>query len=298
MGNLLKSFWFNVLLILVICFGIYFVFVGSLSRITRHGEEVLVPKVLNTQAGSSIDELTKLGFDIQVDSVYDTLYQPLMILDVQPDGGSLVKKGRTIYLKINKVNPPELSMPNLLNLSLRSAVLLLNTSNLIMGDTTYKPDMAEGAVLQMLYNGQPISAGTKIFQGSKIDLVVGSGYGQTNIQVPDLINIPYLEAIQILQTMNLFYTEVWDGRISDTATAVVYFQFPTSKNEQGYPNHILEGENMDIRIRQEPLVIDSVGLGLISSDPDPEASTSNHDSIKNKKNEHSEKRDAKKLGNN
>ncbi|HTO16828.1 MAG TPA: PASTA domain-containing protein [Edaphocola sp.] len=257
MGKLFKSFWFNVLIILLICFGIYFAFFSSLSRITGHGKELLVPKVKLENAKVAISELESLGFNVEIDSIYDTLYKPSIVIDIQPEEGSSVKKGRTIFLKINKVNPPEVEMPNLLNLSLRSAVLLLKTSNLVMGDTTYKPDMAQGSVLQMLHNGKPINPKTKVFQGATIDLVIGSGYGHTDILVPDLINVPFYEAVQILESMNLLYIEVWDGRISDSSTAVVYLQYPTPKNVQGYPNHILEGENMDIRIRQQPLEIDS-----------------------------------------
>src|SRR5690606_30660000 len=161
-------------------------------------------------AADAIKKLESIGFDVVVDSAYDTLAKPLTVLEIQPEFGSTVKRGRSIYLTINKLNPPELEMPNLLNLSLRSAVILLQNNKLIMGDTTFKPDMAKGAVLQQLYKGQPIAAGQKIFQGSTIDLVVGGGYSQTSVLVPNLIDLSFPEAKQILDSLNLFYTDVWD----------------------------------------------------------------------------------------
>lgn len=260
MKNLFKSFWFNILVIIVLCFALYFAFFASLSQITRHGEELTVPELKGKNIKEVYAQLEKLGFDISIDSAYDTSAAPLTVIEIQPEAGSKVKTGRTIFLTVNKVNPPEVEMPNLLNLSFRNAVLLLENNKLLLGDTIFKPDMATGAVLQMLYNGRPISAGQKVYQGSKIDLVVGGGYGNMNIPVPNLINVPYPTAKIIMDSLNLFYTEVWDGRITDSNTAVVYFQMPAHKNEQGYPNNILAGENIDVRIRQQPLAIGADSL--------------------------------------
>lgn len=260
MRKLFKSFWFNLLLIIGICFLLYFAFFASLSRITNHGNELRVPEIEGKNVTEALSQLQKMGFDVVIDSAYDTLSTPMVILEVQPEAGSMVKAGRSIFITVNKSNPPEVDMPNLLNLSLRSAHLMLQSNKLVSGDTIFKPDMAEGAVLEQLFNGKPISSGQKIFQGSKIDLVIGSGYSQSSMIVPDLINLTYYDAKRILDSANLFITEVWDGRISDSTTAVVYFQMPPQKNEQGYPNSILEGENVDIRIRQQPLMPDTTTL--------------------------------------
>lgn len=260
MKNLFKSFWFNVLLIVGICFLLYFAFFASLSRITHHGEELTVPKLHGKNAVQAIKDLEKMGFSVIVDSAYDTLSKPFQIIEVQPEPGSTVKAGRSIFVTISKANPPEVEMPNLLNLSLRSAALFLQNNKLILGDTTFKADMAKGAVLQQLFNGKPITAGTKLFQGSTIDLVVGAGYGSVNSPVPDLIGLPFSVAKQMLDSANLFYTDVWDGRFTDSSTATVYFQMPSQKNDQGYPNYILEGENIDIRIRQSQPKVDSAAL--------------------------------------
>lgn len=260
MKKLFRSFWFNLLLIIGLCFVLYFAFFASLSRITQHGQELTVPNINGTSAIEAIKKLETMGFSVAIDSAYDTLSKPLTILEVQPEAGSTVKNGRTIFLTINKVNPPELDMPNLLNLSLRSAVILIQNNKLLMGDTTFKPDMAKGAVLQQLFNGKPIAPGQKIFQGSTIDLVIGNGYSQNNVLVPNLIGLNFNEAKIILDSLNLFVTEVWDGRFTDSSTAIVYFQMPLQKNEQGYPNSILEGENIDIRIRQQPLSVDTPAM--------------------------------------
>lgn len=260
MNKLFKSFWFNLLVIIGLCFVLYFAFFASLSRITQHGEELTIPVLKGKNYQVALKELEQLGFDIVVDSAFDTTMAPAIILDVQPEAGSMVKKGRSIFITINRATPPEVDMPNLLNLSFRSAQLLLESNKLVMGDTLYKPDMATGAVLEQRYNGKIILAGQKIPQGAKVDIVIGAGYGHNNLLVPHLVNLTFAEAKAILDSANLFYTEVWDGRITDSSTAVIYFQMPTTKNEQGYPNHILEGENIDLRIRQELPKVDSTNI--------------------------------------
>ena len=253
MKKLFRSFWFNLLVIIGICFALYFAFFASLSMLTSHGDSTTVPDLKGKTAPAAVKLLEDRGFKVSIDSIFDPTKKGLVVLDVQPVQGSTVKPGRTIFLLINKMNAPEVEMPNLVNLSFRSAVLILESNKLVLGDTIFKPDMAKDAVLQQLINGVTVKPGQKVRQGTRIDLVVGSGLSNISVNVPNLINVPYPEAIKILQENNIFITEVWDGAISDSATAVVYFQMPTARNEQGYPNTILEGENMDIRIRQQPL---------------------------------------------
>lgn len=48
------------------------------------------------------------------------------------------------------------------------------------------PDLAQNAVLEQRYEGKAIEPGTYIAKGSKIDLVVGDGLGNTKLEVPDL----------------------------------------------------------------------------------------------------------------
>ncbi|WP_222166916.1 PASTA domain-containing protein [Edaphocola aurantiacus] len=257
MKKLFRSFWFNLLVIIGIGFALYFAFFASLSLMTKHGDSTTVPNLKGKNAAEAIKVLEQQGFKINIDSIFDPTKKALEILDVQPVQGSTVKPGRTIFLLVNKTYAPEVEMPNLVNLSFRSAVLILESNKLVLGDTLFKPDMAKDAVLQQLINGVAIKPGQKVRQGSRIDLVVGSGLSNVSVNVPNLINVPYRDAIKILQENNIFITEVWDGAISDSNTAVVYFQMPTARNEQGYPNTILEGENMDIRIRQQPLEIEA-----------------------------------------
>src|SRR5690606_1797264 len=190
-----KSFAANLIYIALVGLGIYWLFFSSLGWLTGHGEEMKLPDL----HGKSLTEVSQLlasgSFEIDVDSTYQPDKAPLTVLDQQPDAGSSVKIGRTIFLIVNKQNPPETPMPSLVNLSFRSAEMLLKSNKLKLGDTTMRPDMAQGAVLEQLVNGKVITAGTMVPQGSKIDLVIGDGLGNKEINVPDITGLTYPEAV-------------------------------------------------------------------------------------------------------
>jgi eukaryotic-like serine/threonine-protein kinase len=245
-----KTLGGTIVIIALICIVLYWLFFASLGWITGHGKEVKVPAIAGKTLKESIQLLENAGFDVAIDSTYNPDQKPLMVLDQQPEGGTTVKEGRTIFLIVNKQSPPATPMPNLVNMSFRSAEMLLKSSKLILGDTVMKPDMAQGAVLSQLVNGKEIAPGTMIPQGSKISLVIGDGLGNKEINVPDLTGMTYPEAMAILSGSNLNYSAVFDGMISDTSTAVIYMQVPEPYNEFNEPNKIVEGDNVDIRVKQ------------------------------------------------
>lgn len=245
-----KTLGGNIAIIALICVVLYWLFFASLGWITSHGKEVKVPMLAGKTLKESIKILESAGFDVDIDSTYSPDQKPLMVLGQQPEGGTTVKEGRTVFLTVNMQSPPSTPMPNLVNMSYRSAEMLLKSSKLLLGDTIMKPDMAQGAVLSQLVNGKEIAPGTMLPQGSRISLVIGDGLGNKQINVPDLTGMTYPEAMAILSGSNLNYSAVFDGTISDTSTAVIYMQVPEPFNEFNEPNRILEGDNVDIRIKQ------------------------------------------------
>jgi len=255
-----QKFWFHLLLILLICVGLYILFFGSLGWITRHGQDATVPKITGKSLDQAMHTLEAAGFDVVVDSVYEPDQKSLLVVRQSPDPGDLVKEGRTLFLTVTKVVPPTTPMPNLLNLSFRSAVLILKNSRLELGDTTFRPDIAKGAILEMSLNGVILRPGQMVPQGSKINLVIGGGLGNTEIGVPDVTGMSYPEAVALLSGSGLQYVPVWEGVISDSSTAVIYMQTPENVNEMGAPTRIREGDFIDIHIRQDALQedIDSI----------------------------------------
>jgi beta-lactam-binding protein with PASTA domain len=202
-----------------------------------------------------MSSLERMGFDIQVDSAYDPDKKPFVILGQQPEIGAIVKGGRTLFLTVNKAEPLKTSMPNLIGLSFRSAALILKSSKLVLGDTTYKPDIAKGAILAQLMNGQPIRPGQIIYQGARISLVIGDGLGEKEMNVPDLIGRGYDEAMAVIGASGLHADVVWDASVQtaeDTANAIIYNQSPKAMNGLMSPNRMREGDAIGIWIKLNP----------------------------------------------
>ena len=148
-----KSFRFNLLIVILLCVVCYILFFASLGLITRHGREIKVPAVVGRDVKIAAKTLGKMDFDVDVDSAYDPKQKPYVVLTQIPELNAVVKRGRTVFLTINKATPPETPMPNLLNLSFRSAEMILRTHKLTLGDTSYRPDIAKGAVCWNSYLG-------------------------------------------------------------------------------------------------------------------------------------------------
>lgn len=247
-----NSLWFNLLLMLGIVALCYFLFFSSLSIITHHGDELKVPKVLGKDVKSAIKMLEGQGFEVHVDSAYLPNQKALIVLDQTPDVGEVVKNGRTLFITVNKSVPPTTPMPNLVNLSFRSAVLILKSNKLILGDTIYRPDIAQGAVLEQLWNGESVRPGQSIPQGSTISLVIGDGLGNTEMNVPDVIGLTYPEAVAQLSGNGLMFTSVFDMDVHDTTFAKVYKQTPNAISDLGTPSRIRQGDFIDLYIGQNP----------------------------------------------
>ena len=253
MENIRKSFLFHLGIVLLLCLVLYISFFATLHALTKHGEEVPIPDLRGRTVDQAVTELKGLHFEVFVDSTYEPSIKPFTVLKQVPDTGSLVKQGRTIFLTVNMLMPPYIPMPNLVNLSLRSAQMLLKNNKLLLGDTSYKPDIAAGAILEQKYRGTAIRPGELIAQGSKISLVIGDGLGNTEFNVPELAGMSVDEALTILNQYSLTpiivpYDDL--SKITDTASATVVETEPRATNEAGVPNRIKEGDFIHLKITQ------------------------------------------------
>lgn len=246
-----KSVWFHVIIIIALFFVVYFLFFASLGWITDHGEQVKVPDVINKDVRAAVQDLEKRGFEVEVDSSFDLKKNPFAVLVQMPDAESVVKSGRTIFLTVNQAKPPAASMPNLVGLSYRSALMVLKSNKLLLGDTTYKPDYAKGTILEQSYKGRAINEGDDVPQGSRIDLVIADGLSNVVLKVPDVEGLTYEIGNAILNGNGLQVFRSWEGQITDSNNAVIFRQSPAAFNEFGEPNKINEGDVIDIWMKQE-----------------------------------------------
>lgn len=247
-----QHFLVNLLVAIALLFGLIFGFISTLDMITRHNAYDKVPLVTKINFNKAKEILEDKGFKVEVqDSVWEPDIEPLTVLSQSPAADQMVKSNRIIFLTVNKSQPPILEMPNFVGFSFRNAMLYMNQLGLKLGDTTRKADIAKDAVLSQLYNGREIRPGTRIFEGSVISLVLGSGLGEEENKVPDLFGLTYAEAKSILQDLGLNIGAVLpDPNVKDTSNAYIFRQNPNPVTRQSdgsrQTNLMRIGQSIDV----------------------------------------------------
>lgn len=249
-----KTFIGNLLIIIALCIALYWIFFGALSIFTRHNDVRIVPSLKGMTLDSAMNIITKEGFDVKIDSVFDKEFGLNEIIDQQPSSGEKVKTGRIIFLTVNKANPPLIVLPNLVGLTLRAAQLELKKSGLELGDTLYVFDLAEGTIIEQRFKGLVVSSGIKIPEGSVIDITISKGLSDELVSIPNLQGVTMPEALKMLNEKDLRYRISFDGGISDTNTALVFYQYPESRNEYGEPLRVYKGDKIEFKVGQNPTI--------------------------------------------
>jgi beta-lactam-binding protein with PASTA domain len=142
------------------------------------------------------------------------------------------------------------TVPNVVDVSLRQALTMIENKGLEVGQLTFSPDMAHGIVLNQFYKGRSIVAGTRLPVDSKIDLEIG----KSNDYV---ISVPLLTGLQLPAAKNLIIESmlnlgkvVYDESIqtiTDSINAIVYAQYPSDKDDE-----VPVGTQVDIVLYKEP----------------------------------------------
>ena len=224
-------------------------FYWYLPRATNHGETITVPDLEGRHIEEISDYLSArdLRFEVSTDSGYSVDHQPLTVLKQYPTPQALVKEKRKIYLTLNAQNPPKVKMPQLTDLSVKIARIKLESLGLLVGDIKYEPDMAFNAVLKQEFEGKEVAEGTLVFKGSKIDLVVGDGYGKRDFPVPDLLGMQLEDAEFVLAGVGLKTGSILEAQEieNDTLPAGTIIRQTPEKGEK-----VRIGEVVDIWVKE------------------------------------------------
>lgn len=272
-----KAFWLNLLIAAVIsAVGIYF-FLNFLESYTRHGEYVDVPDFKGfhkTELKNFVAD-KPITFEV-IDSIYDIDQPRGVVIDQNPAAGDSVKPGRKIYLTINSVLPPMVRVPEIRDMTLRSAVGRLNAYGLKVGEIIAVPSECNNCVVDVELEGESLESGSMVKEGTVIDLITGAGMSSENIPLPNLLGMALPEASRTLKLngLNTGLIEYDSTVISgdDTAAAQVFQQYP----EPTHDAEIQIGSSIDIQ-----LTIDSNKLEefLLPTQQMPDSSILGNDTI-------------------
>ncbi len=261
-----KLFWLNIFGAMVATILLVWGVLFFVQQYSRHGESQTVPDLIGKTTSEAMDALDNLDLEYAVmDSTFDPDERPLTILNQDPLPDSKVKSGRTIYVTVNMAEAPKTEIPRFeVGTSLVSVREILESHGLKVGEIIYKPFEYRDVFLDMRIHGErkSLKPGTRIPKGTKIDLVLGNGLGDTKIIIPDLRGLTYIEAVNLIQLKELSIgTVIATGSIKDSADALVYRQFPMADMDRS----VNLGSMIDIWIT------DDAGLINTSETPESEA---------------------------
>lgn len=177
-------------------------FYAYLPNTTNHGETITVPSIEGMQIAQLEEFLIKRNLRYEVnDSSYSSEYPALTVLKQYPQAGSKVKEGRKIFISVNRISPPTVPVPALVDGSVVNADAVLRSNELKRG----RIELVSGpfnVVKEMKYQGRTIEAGEPVPKGSVIDLVVMDG-GSSTFDAPDFIGLNLEDAKVIIFGSNL-----------------------------------------------------------------------------------------------
>lgn len=220
---------------IVVVLGLLFFLIIKLY--TRQGKEYAMPSFADstkTVAEASAANDLDLEFVI-LDSVYIPGVKPGAILVQDPKAGTMIKKGRKVYVSVATSIADKLIMPELSGLSVRQAVSEIYNSGLQVGRLTFDENYYKDNVKEPRVNGRIIYAGQKVSPGTVIDLVVGSGSTSGSVLVPFLIGKNAAQAHRDIYSVSLNVGREHFEGVKDKATAVVYRQEPDYNGVNKYP---------------------------------------------------------------
>ncbi len=201
----------------------------------RQGEEYELPEVV----GRNIAELkadNPIGLDIVVmDSIFRPGVEGGQILTQDPKAGTMVKKGRKLYITMTAYNAEESVMPELAGLTVRQAIAELNACGLTVGKLKFVEDPYKNNVIDQSCKGKTVYAGQQIERGSVIDLVVGLGDGGGGNVVPFVIGKTPDKARRDILAASLNVGREHYSGVREKSTAVVYRQEPDYTGVSKYP---------------------------------------------------------------
>lgn len=194
-----KNIWKPLLAILVMVFGFIFIVDVIILPLYVSGKETTVPDV----RGLNKDEAWKVLQDANLNPIiqttrYDEKYKRNEVVFQKPDGGSIVKENRRVYLIISG-GEPLVRVPFLINKSIRDAQISLSGVGLEIGQI----DSLESELPANTIIAQQYSQGRELAKGTKIGITVSLGPEAGMVRVPNILGRSLIEAESILKALSL-----------------------------------------------------------------------------------------------
>jgi beta-lactam-binding protein with PASTA domain len=242
-----KKFYLHLGLSILLTVVLFFIILQFIKIYSNHGDTYVLPDFSGKTLTEIEDEGYKQLYDfIVIDSIFDNRNPKGSVVIQNPPAGSTVKQHRKVYVTLVAYSVEKVDMPDLIDLSLRQAVNTLRSKGLTINQLQYVEDFAGNAILEQLYEGEVIEAGTIIEKGSGIDLVVGLGQ-EHYVPVPFLIGLTTQEAVDEINKASFNLGTVYYLDSDDPLHARVYRQSPSYDTDK----KLFKGKTIDISLRSD-----------------------------------------------
>jgi serine/threonine-protein kinase len=203
--------------------------------------EAIVPKVIGLDESDAIQILQSEDFKPVIsDTSYGVSLPPGKIFLQKPEGGKVVKKGRTIFLFISG-GEQTVAVPILKGKSVLDARFALERVGLKLGNID---ESVSDQPKDMIFD-QQFAQGTMLRKGQSVSVSVSIGKGFGDIEVPDLIGKSLSEARDILAKNSLTVGKL-NYQISNTLLPnTILDQYPAPGNK------LNSGEGVDLFITKQ-----------------------------------------------
>ncbi|HDL01857.1 MAG TPA: PASTA domain-containing protein [candidate division Zixibacteria bacterium] len=182
---------------LIVLFVLYFV-INSIVMpiITRHGEEFALPDFTDqrlTEAQLGINDLN-LAYEISSEE-YSPGKEKGIVLNQFPIAGTDVKEGRIIKFVVS-LGQKNIIIPDLSGLSVRQAMLNLETAGLVLGEIAWAfSDTLPEKVVVFSYPNK----GIEIPMGTSVNLMVNRGRASNFTFMPKVVGMTLDEASALIE---------------------------------------------------------------------------------------------------
>lgn len=190
-------FWAGLVLLALLALGAYALFDDVIMpEYTRYGVSVTVPEVAGVPIEKARNRLEER--DLQVETLRKTFNPEVergAVIEQNPQGGRSVKPGRRVYLTVNSGTEQKVSVPRVLDGSIREAKNRLRAAGLAVG--TVKEDSLPSKYPNTITRQRP-EPGDSLAQGEPVDLWYSPGLSDQYATVPDVTGMTVEEARQKL----------------------------------------------------------------------------------------------------
>ena len=197
----------------------------TLALIIKSEDTVIVPSLEGKDVVYALELLTELELNTKVKgSEYTADIPKNYVVFQEPQPGAEIKKGRDVKIILSK-GPKTVSMPNLLDLSLQQANIILEEYGICQGELsrTYNKKVEKDHII-----AQVPSQGTMISRGGCVDLLISMGVQSKAFKMPDLIGLTLEDALQSIEKVNLVIGEIKSSHHKNKPRNIIVKQAPTS----------------------------------------------------------------------